>query len=89
VPGFPEKLTALMAERGLTQATLAERSGVKQTTISTYVRGKSEASWPNIQKLARALGVSCLDLQDDAADLPPVPSPPVQGRRVGSKKKAD
>jgi transcriptional regulator with XRE-family HTH domain len=61
-----------MTERGITQAELAKRSGIGQTTISLYLRPKArgdtvsgKAGSPtlaNVEALALALGVEVWEL---------------------------
>ena len=67
---FADKLSALMQAQQVSQPRLEELTGIGQTTLSTYVTGKSQPSWRNVQIIARALGVSCAELQDDGADTP-------------------
>jgi putative transcriptional regulator len=50
------RLLALRAERGLTQAALAERVGVSRKTINTVENGVFVPSTLLALKLARALG---------------------------------
>lgn len=58
----PDKLRRLMAEQGLTQTALAERAGVRQPNVSTYLSGGAHPRPTAITKLAAALGVSPEDL---------------------------
>ena len=72
---FAEKLRALMGDQ-ISQSELSRRSGVSQRTISDYAAGVSAPSWKHVQSLARALKVSCKQLEDDDLELPePVPTP--------------
>jgi transcriptional regulator with XRE-family HTH domain len=57
--GFPEHLAELRRGRGLTQAALAERIGVRANQLSLYESGKSEPSLGVLRQLAIALSVSC------------------------------
>jgi transcriptional regulator with XRE-family HTH domain len=71
VADFADKLAALMTgENAVSQNELSKVSGVPQTTISAYLRRKNAPSWEHVQKLARALGVGCEALQDDAPAQP-------------------
>lgn len=80
---FADKLRALMGSRS--QSWLAEASGVPQTTISAYLSRTNRPSWAHVQALARALGVSCTELQDD--EQPPLPpTPPI--KKAGRPRKA-
>ncbi len=55
---FGEKLKQLRIDRGLTQAALAEVSGVPVGTIRDYEQGKRDPLLSNAQRLARALCIS-------------------------------
>src|SRR4051794_25083640 len=55
---FAEKLRDLREQRGWTQASLADRSGVPLGTLRDYEQGKRGPLLSNAEKLARALGVS-------------------------------
>lgn len=48
-------LLLFMNRAGMNQATLAERSGAKQSTISNIITGKASAVDETIQKIADAL----------------------------------
>jgi transcriptional regulator with XRE-family HTH domain len=52
------KLRAIRALTGITQAELAERSGVSPTAIAEYERDKRDLRADTIRKLCEALGVS-------------------------------
>jgi transcriptional regulator with XRE-family HTH domain len=58
VVGFPEQLADLRRQRGLTQAALAERVGVKANQVSRYESGASEPTLGVLRRLAIALSVS-------------------------------
>ncbi len=49
---FTERLKELMEEHGLNQVRLAEKAGVKQNTISSWLRGKKEPSITSLWLLA-------------------------------------
>ena len=51
------KLRAIRALRGVTQAALAESSGVSPTAIAEYERGKRDLRADTIRKLCQALDV--------------------------------
>jgi transcriptional regulator with XRE-family HTH domain len=63
------KLKALLPERGLDQAELARRSGIKANSISRYLAGLNMPRPAQLAKLAAALGVEMRDLlaEDPAA----------------------
>jgi transcriptional regulator with XRE-family HTH domain len=56
---FGELLRKLREERGMSQGDLAERSGLKQTSISRWEKDANDPPWTAVQKLAAALGVDC------------------------------
>lgn len=51
------KLRAIRSLRGVTQAQLAETSGVSPTAIAEYEKGKRDLRADTIRKLCEALGV--------------------------------
>lgn len=53
-----QKLKAIRALRGVTQAQLAEASGVSPTAIAEYERGKRDLRADTIRKLCEALQVT-------------------------------
>ena len=55
---FGERLYNIMWGRGLTQNDLAERTGLSQQQISSYMTGKVTPSFYNADKLAKALECS-------------------------------
>jgi putative transcriptional regulator len=66
--GLGNHLLALRAERGLTQAALAEMVGVSRKTINTVENGVFIPSTMLALKLARALGLpveALFHLQED------------------------
>jgi transcriptional regulator with XRE-family HTH domain len=72
---FAGRLTALREGAGLSQYEVSKRSGLPRQTVSRLEMGSSVPSWPTVQALARALGVSCVAFQDDA------PPPAAKGKR--------
>ena len=61
-----EKLNRLRRGRGLTQAELAEESGVAQSTIAQIETGKRPKPHPRtLKKLAEAMGGEARDLLED------------------------
>ena len=58
---FGRKLKATMWRRGITQTDLAEMTGISQTTISTYIRGSSSPTVPNLYRICQALGCSATE----------------------------
>ena len=59
-----EKIKQFMHKNNLTQSLLADRIGIKQSTISSWVRGKTEPSFETLKKIQKVFGVSFTD--DDA-----------------------
>jgi transcriptional regulator with XRE-family HTH domain len=62
---FSDKLKVLMLAANLSGNMMAKLSGVPQTTISNYILRRNRPSWDHVQRIAKALGVSCTDLMDD------------------------
>lgn len=61
---FGEKLRELRTARGLSEARLAELSGVPFGTVHEYGLGRRKPSLSAAVKLAAALGVSCEAFSD-------------------------
>ena len=57
-------LTDLRIELNLSQAKLAERSGISQGYLSSLERGEKQPTLPVLKKLAAALGISVSELVD-------------------------
>ena len=68
---FPERLTALRKERGMTQQVLADQVGVAVLQIRRYEGGTSQPTLDVIRRLAIALGVSADMLVFDAGERGP------------------
>ncbi|WP_296035343.1 helix-turn-helix transcriptional regulator [uncultured Gemmiger sp.] len=51
--------------QGLTQKELGERAGIAEPTIRRYELGKLNPKIETVEKIAKALGISTLDLYDD------------------------
>jgi DNA-binding Xre family transcriptional regulator len=61
------RLKELRQERGLSQAALAKRAGIRQATISELETGKSQAiTFDVLERLARALQVAPGEILDVA-----------------------
>ena len=56
---FAYKLRELREAADLTQGELAERAGLDRVTVARFEAGTHPPSWPSIQALADALGVTC------------------------------
>jgi transcriptional regulator with XRE-family HTH domain len=89
---FAEKLRQLRQEAGLSEAGLAERSGVSFGAIYNYCLGLRRPTFSAVLRITRALGVTCeafagcADLCDAPADDPPAPPRPRRGRRPPGKE---
>lgn len=68
---FPERLTALRKERGLTQQALADQVELAVLQIRRYEGGTSQPTLDVIRRLAIALGVSADMLVFDAKERGP------------------
>jgi transcriptional regulator with XRE-family HTH domain len=68
---FPERLTALRKERGLTQLALADAVGLAVLQIRRYEGGTSQPTLDVIRKLSIALGISADMLVFDAEERGP------------------
>jgi transcriptional regulator with XRE-family HTH domain len=79
---FAARLRELRNAAGLSQKELAERSGVKQNSISQLEAGDRNPIWETVIALADALGVSCDDFRRSPASEPEAP-------RRGRPPKAD
>lgn len=55
------KLIDLMADKGLTQADLAEKAGISRTVVYGVMKGR-RPTMPTLGKIARALGVKPSEL---------------------------
>jgi transcriptional regulator with XRE-family HTH domain len=59
---FGEKLKETRTQKGLSQEKLAFKSGLHRTYISDIERGARNLSLQNIEKIAKALGISSSEL---------------------------
>ena len=89
MPMFGELVKRQRIAAGLSQVQLAKMSGVSQGTISRWEAGEREATWSDVQKVAKALGVDCKAFETEDSTAPP-PVPPKKPRgRPKSKKSAE
>jgi len=56
------KLSAVIAQIGVTQKELAKQFGVTPQTISNWVNGVSEPSGSQLQELSRLSGIDAMDI---------------------------
>lgn len=62
VSNFPQRLTALLTERKMTQLELAARIGVTRAAMSRYVSGEREPRLVTLVRIAEELDVNIDDL---------------------------
>lgn len=65
---FPEHLRAARTRRALTQAALATKMGVPQSSLSHFEAGARQPSFANLQRLVQALDVSADYLMGRASE---------------------
>ena len=63
---FGAAITESRKERGLTQEALAERAEMNRTYLNDVEKGRRNISLFNIERLARALGMSAWELMREA-----------------------
>ena len=68
---FPERLTALRKQRGLTQESLGEAIGITKTQIYRYESGTSQPTLDVIKRLAVALSVTTDELIFEPSERKP------------------
>jgi len=59
---FGKRLREIRIERGIAQEELSRAAGLNRTYISKIEKGERNVSLETVAKLARALGVKCLEL---------------------------
>lgn len=59
---FGEKIRSIRKKKGLSQEELSFRASLHRTYISDIERGSRNVSLENIEKIAKALGISTKDL---------------------------
>lgn len=68
---FPERLSALRKQRGLTQASLAERVGIHVSQLRRYEAGGAQPTLDVLRRLAVALSVTIDELAFDEGERGP------------------
>ena len=85
MPKFGERLRELREKAGMTQAQLADKSGLPIGSIRNYEQGQREPYWQVVFKLAASLGTSCEAFAGCVIHEEPAPGPKVG--RAGQKKR--
>jgi transcriptional regulator with XRE-family HTH domain len=91
---FAEKLRELRHTAGLSEAKLANTSGVAFAALHTYSLGRSKPPFAAVVKIAKALGVTCEafagcdDVQADGDEPAARPAPAGRGRKAPAKGRA-
>ncbi|PGL88601.1 hypothetical protein CN926_00945, partial [Bacillus thuringiensis] len=57
-----ENIKAIMKRKGLRQTDLSDKTGIKRSTVSNYVNGKTIIPMVALQRIANALGVTKSEL---------------------------
>jgi transcriptional regulator with XRE-family HTH domain len=78
---FGSALKLCRTEKGLTQQALADLVQMHRVELAKLEADKHKPTWRTVQKLAKALGVSCEMFADEEADEPP------PAKKSGRKKK--
>lgn len=60
-----QRIRSLMKERNITQLQLADKLGVHQTTVSTWVKGEKVPHFDTLEKIADVLHTSVVELLDN------------------------
>jgi transcriptional regulator with XRE-family HTH domain len=67
LPPFAVKLKEMREAAGMTQAQLAEASGLHVSVVFKIEQGvRADPSWATVKALAKALGTDCTAFDDDA-----------------------
>jgi transcriptional regulator with XRE-family HTH domain len=81
---FRNALKQFREREGLTQEALAQQAGMSVGTVRNYEQGIRLPTFPQVVKLATALGVSCMDFarcEDVTTEPAPEPAPKRRGRK--------
>lgn len=85
VEGLADKLASARKAAGLSQVQASEATGIKQTNISVFERGKKTPTLATLIKLAKAYGVDPCDLIPKE-EPKPEPAPAKKPKSSKSKK---
>lgn len=55
---FQDRISEIMQEKGITQAQISKLTGITQSSLSDYIKGKYSPKQDKIDQIAHALGVS-------------------------------
>lgn len=77
---FAERLNYAMAEAGLKQSTISDRTGISKAAISQYLSGKNTPNQNRVMALADATGVSFDFLM--GYEIPPVKEQKVPVKKI-------
>jgi transcriptional regulator with XRE-family HTH domain len=83
---FGETLARLRAAAGVSQYALAKMTGLTHQAVSYLEAGERQPTWDTVQRIARALGLSCEAFADEGLVLP-VYKPGKPGPKPKGKKK--
>ncbi|VTR94024.1 xre family transcriptional regulator : : HTH_3 [Gemmata massiliana] len=83
---FAEKLRELRDAKGLSEAKLADLSGVPFGTVHEYGLGRRKPSFAAVLKIAKALGVTC-EAFSMCSDLIGEEQPPEPAEKKSKGKK--
>src|SRR5262245_33593391 len=85
---FAERLKELREGAGLTEAKLAERSGLTVSAVRSYARTRKVPSFDAVVKLAAALAVTCEAFAGCSFDPPSRPTAKKKSPTAGAATRA-
>jgi transcriptional regulator with XRE-family HTH domain len=77
---FGERLRQLREGAGLTQPELAGKAGMHRMGVAKLEQGVRQPSWDTVQRLARALGLTCSAFEGTAPAEAAARPAPARGR---------
>ena len=83
---FADALAAEVQKKGITLYRLAKEAGISTGMMSKLKAGSAQPSWETVQKIAKALGVTC-EAFSQPIDLPAVSEARGRGRPPGKAGK--